>query len=131
MTIFVCSLCGHKTSQECTEQGDTCRMCNQGILAKQLGEGTMKTVHLAGNDVRIERRIIQRCLICGYKLVDINLDRLSFVSTKPNDTGVSTWAVGHLIEVTEGNPTRSVDIGDTKQPQFNAAWSDCCINLVE
>lgn len=91
----------------------------------------MKTVHLAGNDVRIERRIIQRCLICGYKLIDVDLDRIAFVSSNPDDKGFSTWAVGHLIEVTEGNPTQYADIGDTKQPQFNAQWSDCCINLVE
>lgn len=89
------------------------------------------TVHLAGNDVRIGRRVIQRCLICGYKLVDIDLDRIAFVSSNPNDKGIDTWAIGHLIQVTEGSPTESIDIGDTKQPQFNAAWSDCCINLVE
>lgn len=89
----------------------------------------MGTVHLAGNDVRIGTRIIQRCLICGFKLLDMDLSRMAVPDG--DDRGVATFAVGHLIEVSEGNPTNYVDIGDTKQPQFDAGWQDCCIHLVE
>lgn len=89
------------------------------------------TVHLAGNDVLIEGRVIQRCLICGYKLVDVRLDRIAILSTRENDTSLPVFSVGHLIEVSGTNPLSFIDKGDTKQPQFDAAWSDCCINLVE
>lgn len=91
----------------------------------------MGIVHLAGNDVTIEGRVIQRCLICGYKLVDVRLDRIMMMSTKEDDNRLPVFSVGHLIEVTEGNPTSYIDLGDTKQPLFDASWDDCCINLVE
>lgn len=87
-------------------------------------------VHLAGNDVTIEGRVIQRCLICGYKLIDDRPDHT--MVPEGMDCGFSTWPVGHLIEVTEmDGMTEYVNLGDTKQPSFDAAWSDCCINLVE
>ena len=96
----------------------------------------MKTVHLAGNDVTIEGRVIQRCLVCGYKLVDIQLSKMvGFSFNKdgaiPDSGRPPVFSVGHLIEVRDGNPLAFLDLGDTKQPAFDAAWDDCCINLVE
>lgn len=94
----------------------------------------MPTVHLAGNEVRIGTRVIQRCLVCGYKLVDTDLSRVAVISAGDGsrDNVVSVWGVGHLIEVCEGNPTRLVDIGTTDEPVFPAAhWPDSCLDLVE
>lgn len=94
----------------------------------------MSTVHLAGNEVRIGTRVIQRCLVCGYKLVDRDLATVTVISpagAAPADV-VSAWGVGHLIEVCEGNPTRLYDIGTTDEPVFPAAhWPDSCLDLVE
>lgn len=86
------------------------------------------TVHLAGNRVCIEGRVIQRCLVCGYKLVDSK----GMVTPDDDDRGVPTWEIGHLISVSGGDGvTGYSDIGDTHQPFFEATWQDCCINLIE
>jgi hypothetical protein len=83
------------------------------------------SVHLVGNHVRIENRVIQRCLICGYKLLDYD-------TRGDYSNPILTFYVGHLIEVIETDGMTSYhDKGDTKQPSFDAAWEDSCIHLVE
>lgn len=91
------------------------------------------TVHLAGNTVTIGSRMIQRCLICGYKLNDIDFERVAIMQTPgcPTPSSVRGFEVGHLIEVSGTNPVHFADIGDTHQPSFNTAWENCCIHLVE
>lgn len=93
----------------------------------------MAIVHLAGNEVYIGTRIIQRCLVCGHKLVDMDLAHcVSYGADGPEPAEGHAWGVGHLIEVSDGNPTCSVDIGTTEEPIFPAAhWPDSCLHLVE
>jgi hypothetical protein len=90
-------------------------------------------VHLAGNFVTIGDRVIQRCLVCWYKLLDVVPSHVMVAFDSRGDYGnkIPTFEVGHLIEVREGDPTSFRDLGDSKQPSFDAAWDDCCIHLVE
>lgn len=93
------------------------------------------TVHLAGNAIVIGQRMIQRCLVCGYKLIDVDLDRVAInVPEGSEDRGIGMFAVGHLIKVSGGEGsgmTGYSDRGDTNGPQFEKAWDECCIDLVE
>ena len=87
----------------------------------------MKTLHLAGNVVYIKGRAIQRCLICGYKLIDskncaMPVDEDGTVPEFP------TWEVGSLVEV-EGN--RSSFVEQTEFPIFEIVIEGLCIDLVE
>lgn len=88
----------------------------------------MSVVHLAGNHVCIGGRVIQRCLVCGYKLIDVDASRCMVASTKPEDLTIKSFGVGHLIEV-DGN--HSSDIGNTLDPHFDQPWDNCCLELVE
>lgn len=92
----------------------------------------MKTVHLAGNSVTIDGRVIQRCLVCGEKLCD-SRGAMAPVTPDGSPTMFATFGVGQLIEVerVDEHCTRFLAIGDTETPQFDAAWLDCCIHLVE
>ena len=80
--------------------------------------------HLAGSVVNIGGRIIQRCLVCGYKLVDLEL------TGKEIQRG---WALGTLVEVyeREDGPTVYVQTAVTSTSTFAKPWDDCCIELVE
>jgi hypothetical protein len=77
-------------------------------------------VHLAGVFVGFAGRVIQRCAVCGFKLVD-NKNTAS-----PDGGPMPTWANGRLIEVHGG---RSIDIGDFEK--IDVVPQTFCIALVE
>ena len=81
-------------------------------------------VHLAGTVVGLAGRVIQRCLICGEKLLD------SKGSSAPVDMDgktptFPTWPVGGWVEV-DGN--QSMLISETKNLRFEAGDipDGCC-----
>ena len=90
------------------------------------------TVHLAGTPIGLDGRVIQRCLICGFKLCD------SEGSAAPPEPDGSvpvfpTWEPADWIEVIEGNPTEFSVFGQSEHPQHDASEipDGCCIDLVE
>lgn len=87
----------------------------------------MSTTHIAGPYICFEGRTIQRCMLCGHKLVD---DKNTAVPVNPDGTvdKTPTWAIDSLVRITEGNPTSYVLI----QPEHEGkAPDDICIHLVE
>lgn len=81
--------------------------------------------HIAGCDLNIDGRVIQRCSLCGHKLIDsLNESR----PLKPDGTApkVPTWPVGRLVRVSGANPVQSVLAEDTGK-----LTEDSCITLVE
>lgn len=89
----------------------------------------MPTVHLAGNAVVLDGRVIQRCLICGEKLCD-SLGCMVAPNVDGTVPEFATWTIGAWIEI-EGH--RSSEIGKTESPQFEARDipENCCLELVE
>lgn len=88
-------------------------------------------IHLAGSVVNIDGRIIQRCLVCGYKLLDVDMKNTVAVGG-----GIPAGhPLGMLVEVYEhdpdGLPTIYVPIAATTKSTFDKPWDDCCIVLVE
>lgn len=84
------------------------------------------TSHLAGAAITVEGRLIQRCAICGDKLID-SKNCFIAATTRENDT-FSSWKPGMFVRVTTGNPQQwelLEDSGDGKLPD------DSCIDLVE
>lgn len=85
----------------------------------------MTTTHIAGPAITACGRLIQRCSLCGEKLVDSK-----GVMVQANEDGtfdpIPTWEVGRLVQVEGGNPTRYSLLPDTdKLPE------DSCLDLVE
>jgi len=60
-------------------------------------------VHMAGPVIHLNGRAIQRCPICGYKLVDTK--GMMTVLDGEGNAEVKMWIPGQAIEVTEGFPT--------------------------
>ena len=89
----------------------------------------MGIVHLAGNAVCLDGRIIQRCLICGEKLAD-NLNCAMPVEPDGSDPVFPTWGIGAWVEI-EGN--RSIMVGKSERPEMSASEipDGCCLELVE
>lgn len=89
----------------------------------------MATIHLAGNAVVLDGRVIQRCLICGEKLCD-SLNVAMPVMPNGQPGRFCTWGVGAWIEQ-DGNRTSLV--AETDTPRFSAEEipPGCCIDLVE
>lgn len=86
-------------------------------------------VHLAGNAVCLDGRIIQRCLICGEKLAD-NLNCAMPVEPDGSDPVFPTWGTGAWVEI-DGN--RSSKVGESENPEM---WGEqipenSCVSLVE
>lgn len=78
------------------------------------------TTHLAGPTWNFEGRIIQRCAVCGEKLVDFDPSRCAI-----SEGGtVAVWKEADLIEV-EGN--RSSRVGEYP----NCLPDNFCLELVE
>lgn len=88
-----------------------------------------RAVHLAGNNVIINGRSIQRCLLCGEKLSD-SLGEVGPVGPNGEPPQHLIWCIGHWIEQ-DGN--RWLDVGETTEPFITGAEvpDDCCIELVE
>jgi hypothetical protein len=77
--------------------------------------------HVAGHKVEVAGRTIQRCALCGDKLID------DLNEARPEGSGPTpTWEPGRLVRVTAGNPQSSVLLPDTDQLP-----DDSCIDLVE
>ncbi len=82
----------------------------------------MSVTHLAGLRVIIEHRVIQRCAICGDKLVDNFVCPMS-VRADGTPYTIGTWEDGCLVQVTEGIQTRYTG-AEILPPDF-------CLELVE
>ena len=59
--------------------------------------------HLAGPDVVVEGRVIQRCLICGAKLADS--DGVMQPIKPGEEPQFPVWPAGQFVRVATGNPT--------------------------
>lgn len=82
--------------------------------------------HVAGPAMHVAGRTIQRCALCGDKLVD---SKNTAMPLRPDGTAdsISTWEAGRLIQVTVGeNPTRYLLLPDTDRLP-----KDSCIDLIE
>lgn len=90
----------------------------------------MTHVHLAGNFVVIGSRVIQRCLVCGYKLID-NLGQVTEVTENDPNSQTSTWPIGGLIQIDDGNPVQMTLLSESENPIFEYEWNNCCVDLVE
>ena len=85
----------------------------------------IKTVsHLAGPSITISGRVIQRCLICGYKLCD-SLNCAMPMNTDGTMPRFATWEKGSFVQI-EGN--RSSIIPEEVEGKLP---DDSCIDLVE
>lgn len=83
------------------------------------------TTHIAGPAVCIGDRVIQRCVVCGEKLVD-NLGQESPVKPDGSAPDVATWTDGAMVRIAPGRQTL---VGDwVAEPR---APSDFCLALVE
>lgn len=85
--------------------------------------------HVAGPYVGIDKRAVQRCLWCGFKLVDTK-GQMSLVGPNGEPPRPCFWETLALVRVTGGNPTSYVAVGkfddeETKLPD------DFCQDLVE
>lgn len=83
--------------------------------------------HIAGNIVDINGRTIQRCSLCGDKLIDSkNME----IPQAPNGQvlHVGTWEVGRLVRHYPGDPEHWVLIEETLDAVLPL---DSCIALVE
>lgn len=88
----------------------------------------MTTTHIAGVPVTLsgrDGRVIQRCSLCGEKLVD---SKGMAAPLRPDGTAESmgTWEVCRLVQVEHGNPTRW-----SLLPESEKLPPDSCLELVE
>lgn len=85
----------------------------------------MSVTHVAGPFIGLSstNRAIQRCLICGEKLIDTKNQ------ASPNGEPSSFWRAGALIKVEGSQPACSSDIGDFLTD--SELPDDLCISLVE
>lgn len=67
-------------------------------------------VHVAGPTVGSPERRIQRCLICGLKLVD-TLNQAAPLNPDGSPPRDLFWQSGGLIEISPGNRTQFLLIG--------------------
>jgi hypothetical protein len=81
--------------------------------------------HITGCELNICGRVIQRCSLCGEKLID-SLNESRPLKPDGTDPGVLVWPVGRLVQVSSGNPKRSVLLDETDKLS-----EDSCIVLVE
>ncbi len=88
----------------------------------------MTTLHLAGTPVNVEGRWIQRCLICGEKLIDSNDQANIEVMLEGNEASIHFFPVGGIIKI---RPYSQVCIEITEVPHFDNAPKGLCIDLVE
>jgi hypothetical protein len=86
--------------------------------------------HIAGPMVVYQGRVIQRCMMCGLKLID-SKNMMGPVSDAADGslTTVATWEAGDIIRVSaDSNPTSYFLVGHANQQE---PFKDCCIALVE
>lgn len=89
----------------------------------------MSTTHVAGIAIGIKSEdiFIQRCALCGYVLQDLRPSRIMVQGS--DDRGLPEFAVGGLYQITEGNPTSFIHLGDFAK--VDELPSDFCLPLVE
>jgi hypothetical protein len=87
----------------------------------------MRTVHLASFSVEVSGRIIQRCAICGAKLVD------SLNTATCDGKPISTWAPHALVAVEGEQPQHwfILDAEDSESGKGSKIPEGFCIDLVE
>lgn len=88
--------------------------------------------HIAGRAYEVHDRVIQRCVTCGHKLIDL------FVSKQPHDgrgkPAFWTWGEGDMVRLPNGHdqaesPTgKPALVGHTNSDPLPA---DYCVDLVE
>ena len=79
--------------------------------------------HIAGVRLDVCGRVIQRCSLCGAKLVD-SLNCAMPLNPDGSVPEFPSWPVGRLVQVDAGQPTRSLLMPDTdKLPD------DSCIDF--
>jgi len=89
----------------------------------------METVtHVAGPVARVHERAIQRCAICGEKLCD-NLGQAGPLQPDGRPPRFLTWPERALVQVTSGNPTQFLVVGDFVETANLP--DDFCLALVE
>lgn len=94
----------------------------------------MSTVHLAGLRVEIAGRIIQRCAICGYKLVD---SKNIMVLAKPDGTpeyDIPTWEPYSLVSMeVDGSRTcfHLMEPEPAENGKGNKIPEGFCVDLIE
>jgi hypothetical protein len=81
--------------------------------------------HIAGVRLDIGGRVIQRCSLCGEKLID-NLNESVPIGPDSKVSETYSWPIGRLVRVTFGNPRRSLLLEDTDK-----LTDDSCISLIE
>ena len=90
----------------------------------------MSVTHIAGPFVGFKRedRMIQRCSLCGAVLIDSKPSLMAVPAGM--EAALPHFADGHLIQVTEGNPTQYTDLGRFSDPSVSLP-DDFCLSLVE
>jgi hypothetical protein len=84
----------------------------------------MSVTHIAGLIVTVNGRLIQRCAVCGEKLVDGSWHcpyNITLTSCEGHKIGVSSIPPGSIVSIDDG----TVTIGD----QYSR--DDNCLPLVE
>lgn len=83
--------------------------------------------HLAGDAVKIGNHVVQRCLICGYRMDFTDLNRI-MVCDSGGDNSYSTFKLGGIYEV-DGNRTSLV--GELTGPEINPSdYPDLCFHKI-
>ncbi len=83
----------------------------------------MSATHIAGFFVRIEDRLIQRCALCGEKLIDVRLGR---VETDVSGEPYPTWDAGAHVVIDDNNNRMQVH----RNPAAGLP-ADSCLSMVE
>jgi hypothetical protein len=82
--------------------------------------------HIAGPAITACGRVVQRCSLCGEKLVDSKGCAMPIQEDGTPDT-IGTWEVGRLVQVSvDCNPTSYVLLPDTDRLP-----DDSCLELIE
>jgi hypothetical protein len=85
----------------------------------------VSVTHIAGLVLHVGGRTIQRCSLCGEKLID-NKGEEAPLNPDGSTPKTLTWEVGRLVRFEGDNPVHSHLLDDTdKLPE------DSCLDLVE
>lgn len=79
-------------------------------------------IHLAGVHVLIGQRVVQRCSLCGLKLLDYKID----------GANKAHFQIGCLVAVAGGADWwEATSVRMTRSSVFPEPWADSCIELIE
>lgn len=87
------------------------------------------TIHLSGPVLQIDNRILQRCLICGQKLLDSEEHKLEAV-VLGSTVGVFTYTAGSWVEVRE-NSSSVVGTQFGSVLASGAMPDNSCVGMIE